>query len=190
MEELWLPVKGFEGLYEVSNFGRVKSHHKYGGVDNRIMKPKSDQDGYKIIKLSGNGKCKHAKVHRLVAEAFLDNPNGYSMINHKDENKGNNFVGNLEWCDAQYNNTFGHRLEKALPKTHMKWSKTDRGRKCMSYVGHSKGKRCACFNNEGIVRQYDSVSEAAKAVGEKPIYIAMCCTDNLKTMDGLSWKYI
>ena len=190
MEEVWKPVRGFEGLYEVSNCGRVISHHKYGGIDNRIMKFKTDKDGYLCVKLCNNGNQKHCHVHRLVAEAFIDNPDNYPMINHKDEQKQNNFVGNLEWCNAQYNNTYGHRLEIAMPKTHAKGSCSPRGRMLMSYIGRSRNKRCASYFDGVLVNEYLNITEAGKSVGIKPVKIAMCCSDGLKTEDGLEWKYI
>ena len=106
--EQWKPVEGFED-YAVSNFGRVKSL-KYG--KEKIMKPKKDRGGYLYIGLRKDGKHKFFKVHRLVAEAFIPNPNNLSQVNHKDENKTNNVVSNIEWCSSKYNNNYGTRNER------------------------------------------------------------------------------
>jgi len=116
MEE-WKDVRGYEGIYKVSSHGRVKSLQRvgYGGriIDERIMKLNPDSDGYLILGLHKNGKTETKKVHRLVAESFVENPNGFKEVNHKDENKTNNCVENLEWCTTKYNLTYGHRLDCA-----------------------------------------------------------------------------
>ena len=107
--EQWKPVKGFEGLYEISNLGRVKSL-KYG--KERIMKPGKNGNGYFQVALRRDGKEKRLLVHRLVAEAFIPNPEGFNQINHKDEVKINNCVENIEWASRSYNINFGSRNEK------------------------------------------------------------------------------
>lgn len=100
--EEWRPVVGYEGLYEVSNLGRVKSLRR-----NRVLMGGSDKDGYKRLALCYCNKREYKFVHRIVAEAFIPNPEGLPQVNHKDENKTNNAVWNLEWCDAKYNNNYG-----------------------------------------------------------------------------------
>lgn len=107
LEEIWKPIKSFEGLYEVSNWGRVKSLSKFRDGEIRgekILKIIVKPDGYTLVNLYYAPKKFKAKyVHRLVADAFLPNPNNYPQVNHKDENKQNNRVDNLEWCTAHYN---------------------------------------------------------------------------------------
>lgn len=111
-DEQWRPVKGFEGLYAVSNLGRVKSlNYNHTGVE-KILKPQKNRGGYLYINLCRNGKVKAFKVHRLVAAAFLPNPNNLPQVNHKDEVKDNNCVSNLEFCDCKYNNNYGTRNKK------------------------------------------------------------------------------
>ena len=117
MVEIWKDIPEFKGFYQVSNIGRVKSLDRVDSNGRKrpmkILQLNPDSDGYLIVGLHKNGKCKTAKIHRLVAEAFIQNPNRYKEVNHKDENKKNNSVENLEWCTTQYNLTYGHRLECA-----------------------------------------------------------------------------
>lgn len=101
--EIWKTIEDYPD-YQVSSLGRVKS---LKGKKERILKP-GDVGGYLNVILSNNGKKKNFRVHRLVAEAFLLNPLGLPVINHKDEDKTNNTVDNLEWCDSAYNNNYSH----------------------------------------------------------------------------------
>lgn len=110
-QEIWKPVAGYEN-YEVSNLGNVKSlNYKRTGKE-RILKPGKNRKGYLFVFLCRNGKMKYFSVHRLVAEAFIPNSEGFEQINHKDEVKTNNCVENLEWCDRSYNVNYGSRNEK------------------------------------------------------------------------------
>lgn len=110
MEEIWKDITGYEGLYQVSNLGNVKSFRgstKYGKPKEFILKPSVINSGYGVVTLySGTSKSKH-QIHRLVASAFIPNPFNLPCVNHKDENKLNNRVENLEWCTYQYNNNYG-----------------------------------------------------------------------------------
>lgn len=108
-DEQWKSITDYEGLYEVSSLGRVKSL-KFN--KEKILKPQKDGSGYLQVQLCRNGKMKAFKVHRLVATAFLPNPIGLPEINHKDENKINNALNNIEWCDRKYNNNYGNRNKK------------------------------------------------------------------------------
>ncbi len=112
--EIWKTIPGYEA-YEVSNHGRVKSHYS---KRDRILKPMTNAgkyNGYLCVSLfDSKGRMRKVKVHRLVAEAFIPNPNGYAFINHKDEDKTNNNVGNLEWCTKLYNNTYGTARQRSV----------------------------------------------------------------------------
>ena len=113
MKEVWKDVKGYEGLYQVSSFGRVKRMTKkvynpgtYGGectYREKLLSPYIDSAGYYQILLRNKNKIKRVRVHRIVAEAFIDNPNELPVINHKDGNKLNNNIDNLEWCSQAHN---------------------------------------------------------------------------------------
>ena len=103
MNEIWKYIDGYEGLYKVSNLGRVKSLNYRRSGKERMLKPGNTGDGYLFVILYKNGKIKYFTIHRLVANAFLENPDHKSDVNHKDENKTNNRVDNLEWVTRKEN---------------------------------------------------------------------------------------
>lgn len=122
MEEIWKPVKGYEGLYEASNLGRIRSvDHldtfttQHGEIITRMVKGKIlkqhiDSRGYYLmVTMSKRGKRSCNLVHRVIAKTFIDNPSNLPEVNHKDEDKANNSVENLEWCDHRYNNNYGSK---------------------------------------------------------------------------------
>jgi len=123
--EVWADIKNYEGCYQVSNLGRVRSLDRYG-VNNwgnaprlfkgRVLKPGISGSGYQFVNLQKDGVSENARVHRLVAETFIPNPLGLEEVNHKDENKTNNRVDNLEWCDRVYNANYGTVKERAGKK--------------------------------------------------------------------------
>ena len=114
-KEIWRPIKGYENLYEISSRGRIKSVDRYvkGRYGNLrfqkggIRKTTCNSRGYPAIALCKDGKYKMFNIHRLVAKAFIPNPDNLPEINHKDENKENNCVDNLEWCTRKYNMNYG-----------------------------------------------------------------------------------
>lgn len=110
MEEIWKDIEGYEGLYQVSNLGRVRNKH------NKILRYRISNCGYYRYALCKDGKYKYLSIHRLVAEAFIPNPDNLPCVNHKDENKKNNFVDNLEWCTSAYNNIYGTRRKRMAVK--------------------------------------------------------------------------
>lgn len=130
-KEIWKPIKRYEGLYEVSNYGRVRSLDAFLPFGKyvrkrcgRIMRIQNSSNGYKQVHLSKDGESKIYRVHRLVAEAFIDNPNGYPEVNHKDENRANNQADNLEWCTHQYNNSYGNKPARGSKNGMAKLTKT------------------------------------------------------------------
>lgn len=112
MQEIWKDVKGYNGIYEVSTFGRIKSHQKHRGTTERILKPRHVKDGYLMVALYKNKIPKNLSVHQIVAETFISNPFHYSEVNHLDGIKTNNFVYNLEWCSHHDNILHYHNVLK------------------------------------------------------------------------------
>lgn len=145
-QEIWKPIKGFEGLYEVSNLGRVKaltrtirSKRNYVRTHKGVMlRQQIECNGYYRVRLSKNSKAFRFVTHRLVAIAFIPNPHNYPQINHKDENKLNNHVDNLEWCTPKYNINYGTGIKRRASK---------------------RGKKVLCVETGKI---YNSQVEAAK----------------------------
>ena len=112
MNEIWKPIVGYEGLYEVSNLGNVRSLNYNGTGEIKIMKPGISKNGYLQVLLYINGKRKMYKVHRLVAQAFIPNPDNKPQINHKSEDKTLNTVDNLEWTTAKENTNWGTCIKR------------------------------------------------------------------------------
>lgn len=166
MNVLWKPVPGYEGIYEVSNTGDVRGK-------NGIRKPQLSWDGYLFVKLCNNGKEKKFKIHRLVAMAFIPNPGNLKEINHKDENKLNNNVENLEWCDRFYNNHFGLR-----------------GMKAGVGIKRAKQKRIGRYTRNGVyIDSFESAKEAGMKLSIDPTGISHVLTGRRKTAGGFVWKY-
>ena len=122
MQEIWKDIKNYEGCYQVSNLGRVRSLTRkvktFNGVrtsNGQLLKPLKTNTGYYRVDLKQNQKDKYMSIHRLVAEAFIPNPNNYPIINHKDNNPQNNCVDNLEWCTQSYNVKYAYKYGNAKP---------------------------------------------------------------------------
>ena len=197
--EIWKPVVGYENLYEVSNYGRVRSLDRVDCAGRKRkgkeLKQRSDKDGYKRAGLSKNGTSKPLLVHRLVAIAFISNPQNKPQINHKDENKANNCVWNLEWCDQAYNNNYGTRNERATKKRieSIKGKYATKGK----YTGakNPRARKVQCINN-GMI--FDCIIDAREWCGLKGTSdIGQQIKGKQKTAgkdpvtgEKLQWKYI
>ena len=158
------PVVGYEGYYEVDQFGRVFSVERVISVDDngrKYEKPVSGKqmkqclknNGYKSVSLTKGGVTKAFYVHRLVAEAFIPNPDNLPMVNHKDEDKTNNFLENLEWCTAQYNNTYGtarkRRADKIRGIPHTEEHKKKISESMKAYREKERAENGYCYNGRG-----------------------------------------
>ncbi len=178
MEEIWKAIPGYEGRYEVSNYGRVKSlpKRKKGTgsymTETRILVPRAVGKGREylaVILFDSEHKAKQWRVHRLVAIAFIPNPNGYNEINHKDEIKGNNRVENLEWCSRSYNVRYGHGNEKRK---------------------YAIAKPIAMFDDDGNeVMRFLSLSDGAKYVGVHPASISHVVGTSRRIKKHL-WRFL
>ena len=163
--EIWKDVKDYEGHYQVSDKGRVKSV-KFG--KEIILKPGSCR-GYLQVGLSKNGEIKRYTVHRLVAQAFIPNPNNLPEVNHKDEIKTNNNIENLEWCDHKYNINFGNRTQRSAEK---------QSKPVLQYTKDGK-----------FVNELKSVMDVQRNLGYDHGHISACCLGKRKSANGFVWKY-
>ncbi len=127
MEESWKEIDGLEEFYQISNLGRIKSLRKTNGVQNRIIKTHVDRDGYRVAGLTLNQKTINKRIARLIALAFIPNPSNLPLVNHKDGDKQNDSISNLEWCDFSYNtqHAYTNNLIDNVKGTRSHWAKLD-----------------------------------------------------------------
>ena len=195
MTEIWKDIKGFEDRYQISNFGNVKSL-RYGGRNEiRNLVPKVNNKGYEWVELFANGERRCLQVHRLVADAFLPNPNKYPIINHKDENPRNNRVENLEWCDQKYNvhYYFEHHKERYKKLNFDKGPRNHRRRDgCFWINGPSKRKKKVIqIDKDGnTIKIWDNVSQIARERNMSQWSITQCCEGKRKTAYGCIWRFM
>lgn len=185
MEE-WRDVKGYEGYYQVNHFGAIRRLHKH--TANRRLKAVLDKYGYLYVCLSMDGISKKHKVHRIVAEAFLENKENLPQINHKDENKQNNHYTNLEWCDCEYNNRYGtkgERISKAKTGKPATWMIGKTGRLCPnSKVVYQYDK------DMNFIREWECANQVERELGFASSNINANARGKMKTAYGFIWKYV
>lgn len=179
--EIWKPVPGHL-QYEVSNLGRVKrlpgyrdtrrgpAYHKGG-----ILAPRLRKAGYLGVGLYSKNKCKYYLVHRLVALAFIPNPNNYPQVNHKDENPANNRADNLEWCTSKYNNNYGTKGQRLSA----------------SFTNNRKrSKPVEQYTKDGLlIREFPSAAETARQLGLYKSGVVSCCNGIYPTYHGFAFRY-
>lgn len=189
--EIWKDIDNFIGKYQISNYGRVKSLNYWGGKKEGIMKPQTDKNGYLCVGLknSDDGRKEiNVKVHRLVAQAFIQNPQNLPQVNHKDEDKTNNCVENLEWCDAKYNLSYGSHNEKV--KKSLTGRKLTEEHKQKVRDGSTTCKRVAMFTKDGEkLREFRSATDAARFVNGNCTNIIANCKGKIKTYKGYIFRY-
>lgn len=212
-KRIWKDIQGFEGLYQVSNDGKVRSldriiNYKDGRArleKGHKLKPHADKKGYTRVTLCKNNKCKPYLVHRLVAMAFIPNPNNWPQVNHKDENKTNNTVWNLEWCDRIYNCNYGTRNERISngnkEENHWTYNKPfteEHKRKLSENHADVKGKNnpaakpVLMFTKDGeFIRRFDCVRHAYEYLGKNRhnSNINKCARGEQEIAYGFKWKY-
>jgi len=165
--EKWKDIAGYDGLYSVSNYGNVKTHHR--DKQGKLMKPKKHKCGYLCIGLTKNGVKKFYTIHRLVAIAFIPKEPNKNIVNHINENKEDNRVDNLEWCNASYNNTYGTRIERVTKKT---------------------SKRVIQFSLDGEkIKEYPSISQASRETNISAGNIVSNIKGLYAYAGGYLWEY-
>ena len=179
MREEYRDIEGYEGLYQVSNLGRVKSLNYRRTGKERILKPGKDGHGYLQVILWKGGKSKTCKVHRLVAEAFLENPQGLPEINHISEDKTDNSLENLEWVSHEYNCNYGTRI-KRIAEANSK-ALTNHPKLSKSVIAISKV--------SGLITEFKSIHEAERVLGINNSSIVKCCKGKLKSAGNYYWMY-
>lgn len=160
MEEIWKDIKEYEGIYKISNLGRVKNK-------NDVILTNKTTGKYHHILLCKNGFRKNFTIHKLVAEAFIPNPNNYSCINHKNENAKDNRVENLEWCTYNYNNNYGTRIKKVIEK---------QSKKILQYD-----------LQDNFIKEWNSVNDAIREYNN--YHISSVLNNKRKTASGYIWKW-
>lgn len=174
MEQKWKDVVGFEGLYKVSDTGKI-----YSVKSNRVIKHKISKTGYCNIELHKDGKPIMKYVHRLVAEAFVDNPTNKPQVNHKDGNKQNNHFSNLEWVTASENQR--HALLNGLHAPSPMAGKIGALNPCSKTIYQ--------YDTEGnFIKKWDSISDASRELGIGNSNISNCLSGRYKTAGGYKWS--
>lgn len=173
--EVWKDIQEYEGFYQVSSLGRIRSLNRI--VRNRLgftmAKGKVlagvSRNGYLRVQLFKEGKWKNYPIHRLVAIAFLDNPNSMPEVNHKNENKEDNRVDNLEWCDRKQNCNYGTRTKRLSEKL---------SKKVLQLTIDGK-----------LIANFKSTAEVFRVLGFRSSCISECCNGIRATAYGYKWKY-
>ena len=183
MEE-WRDVVGYEGLYRVSSDGNIMSVNTYSHKKPIMMKLGKRPDGYLSVGLSKDGKTKTHTVHRIVAKAFIPNPNNYGYVNHKDENKSNNSVDNLEWCTKSYNSIYYlNQDERRKAEYANRFRDKNTGKSLSSWttrVPHKYFEKIQQKDKDDVLlKVFDNSVQAAIAVGTRcNDRIIKVCKDN------------
>ena len=173
--EVWKPIPNYEGLYDASNFGRVKSLNYNHTGQIKVLKPKKNKYGYLSITKKKNGLKKFYSVHRLVAMAFIPNPDNLPQVNHRNEIKTDNSVYNLEWCDTKYNCTYWSYREK---------------QSLIQRNNPKQSKPVYQYTLEGmLVHVWPSANEVGRNGFDRRSVIK-CCNGKQKTHKGFLWSYV
>ena len=197
-KEIWKDILNYEGLYQISNLGNVKSlertHKIYNykkkekvnrTIKEHIMAQEKSKTGYKNVALCKEGKSKLYLTHRLVAQAFISNPNKKPQVNHKDGNKLNNNVENLEWVTASENNK--HAWDNKLKIIS---NKQLENAKALGKYGKKRNRKVNQYSLNGeLIKQWDSLTDIYNELGYSWGNISGCCRKVRKTSNGYRWEY-
>lgn len=185
--EIWKPVKGYEGQYEVSNLGGVRSVDRIVPVLNGRLRhikgkpitPHKSNTGYYLCDLYKENRRKNVLLHRMVAEAFIPNENNLPCVNHIDNNRENCISDNLEWCTQSYNMKYSY--DTTDRKSKMNWKS---GRE------NKNSKPVLMYSRDGIfIKRFDCICDAERELGILNNSIVACLKNRYKTAGGYIWKY-
>lgn len=176
-KEIWKDIKGYEGLYQASNLGRIKSLNFNGTNKEKILKPRTG-NRYYMIALFKDKKRKDLLLHRIIAETFIENKENKPYVNHKDENCFNNSVENLMWVTHKENMNWGTRNQRIAFKN------TNNPKKCKKIAQYT-------LNGE-LIKIYNSINSACQELNINHSHIGQCCNNEYgrKTAYGYKWKYV
>lgn len=167
-KEEWKDCLGYENLYQVNKKGDIRSCHNGKW---HILSAGISKRGYRHFLFYKDGKRKNVQGYRLVAEAYIPNPDNLPFVNHKDENPANDCVENLEWCTCEYNNNYGTARQR-------------------SSINHSKNRPVCMFNVDGtFIREFYNINDAAKFVDGAHTCILRCCNNKVFCYKGYIWRY-
>lgn len=180
MHEIWKDIDGYENLYQVSNLGNVRSlNYRHTRKPNNIAKAKN-RDGYSTVRMNKFGKRAVKQIHQLVAKTFIPNPENKPEVNHKDGNKENNQVSNLEWVTSKENTK--HAIDvlqfNFLPNRKITGGKHHAAKPVYQYE-----------KNGNLIKKWGCVSDAARYLNHRPDNIIKNCNGQLKSAYGFIWKY-
>ena len=181
LNEIWKDIEGYEGLYQISNLGRIRSldvrtyqRNKFGKFQyvlhkGKVLKAQKQRNGYLTIDLHRKGQFKRQTIHRLVAEAFIPNNDNNKYINHKDNDILNNKVSNLEWCTQKYNIKYAYDYGNKIPPNMRSINQID--------------------NNGNIIATFISMQEAERKTNIRSANISKCCRKLRSRAGGYKWEY-
>lgn len=178
--EIWKDVIGFESLYEISNFGVLKSKDKTKGAGNgypekgKVLKLKTDKDGYLVYGLCKESKKTFISLHRLVGIHFIDNPNNLPQINHRDGNKKNNIYSNLEWCTAKHNVIHSHKTGLVKKKVGAQ---------------DSRSKKILVISPLGTISEWTGIKFMCRATGRDKRAVQRCLKGEKENYNGYKFQY-
>lgn len=179
---IWAPVPGYEGLYEVSNTGKIRSVYRY----KKELKPMIANAGYERVDLFDHKKRKQVSVHRIVALVFVENPNSKPFVNHKDENKRNNAAENLEWVTHKGNCNYGTAIARRTAHLDYKHRKVNNARQILAV-----SKPIRQFSKDGIfIKEWPSAAECHRQTGINKSGICAAARGKRKTAGGYIFKEV
>lgn len=183
MKEIWKDIVHYEGLYQASNLGNIRSVDRVVVSNNgksqfrkgMTLKQRKNHKGYKVVRLSKEGNANNKFVHVLVLESFCKRPYGLTQINHKDENKSNNRLENLEYCDNVYNQNYGS-------------CSSNKSKSTINDI--RKSKKVVQFTKDGtLIKEFPSLHEIERTLGFQHGHVRDACNGKLHTAYGYKWKW-